>query len=172
MCTTIEIWKDIEGFEGHQVSNFGRIKSLNYRRTGEERILKPGKNRGGYLFVILCKNGKQKLFLVHCLVAKAFIPNPNNWTQINHLDENKENNCVDNLEWCTAKYNSNFGTRTERVAKKLSLPIIATVIATGEVEFYPSAKEAGIKLNCYSNNITKALKGKLKTSCKRTWKYA
>ena len=99
-----EIWRDIDGYEGlYQVSNKGRVKSLKY---GKERILRPGWKTGGYLFVILCKNGNQSKQRIHRLVAQAFIPNPNNKPQVNHLDENKKNNCVDNLEWATAKENT------------------------------------------------------------------
>ena len=99
-------WKDIPGYEGlYQVSNLGEIKSLNYRNTGKEKIIKPRKNKGGYLRVVLCKNGKQKDFLVHRLVAIAFIPNHNNYNQVNHKDENPSNNNVNNLEWCNRLYN-------------------------------------------------------------------
>lgn len=180
-----EIWKNVIGYEElYQVSNYGRIKSLNYNHTGEERILKPGKDNREYIRVILCKNGKIKAFKVHRLECEAFIPNPQGLPQVNHKDENKQNNFIwvnedgsvdfekSNLEWCDRKYNCNFGTRNKRVAEKHSLPIIATVIATGEVEFYPSAKEAGRQLNCHRTDITQALKGRYKTACKRTWKYA
>lgn len=105
-----EIWNNIEGFEGkYMVSSFGRVKRLSsyYRRT--EIILNPPLGSRGYLQIILSNNGKRKTYLVHRLVAKAFIPNPNNLTQVNHKDENKQNNCVDNLEWCDSKYNINYG---------------------------------------------------------------
>ena len=112
-----EEWRPIKGYEGlYEVSSLGRVKSMNYSHTGKERILKIGKHRGGYLFVILCRNGKRKNFLVHRLVAEAFLPNPNNLPQVNHKDEVKTNNCVSNLEWCDCKYNNNYGTRSERVS--------------------------------------------------------
>ena len=109
-----EQWKDIiiekngvtYDYTGlYQVSNLGRVRSLGNDKTRKERILKPKINNKGYLQVILCKNGKVKTFLVHRLVATAFIPNPDNLPVVNHRDENPLNNCVDNLEWCTQKYN-------------------------------------------------------------------
>lgn len=110
-----EIFVDIEGYEGkYQVSNLGRIKSLGNENTKKEKILKQIKDRGGYLCVNLCKNGKGNFCLVHRLVANAFIENPSNLPQVNHKDENKTNNIVDNLEWCDAKYNTNYGTAIQR----------------------------------------------------------
>ena len=106
----MEHWKDIEGYEGlYQVSDLGRVKALNYNKTGMERVLSAGKDTGGYMYVILHKNGKGKMCSVHRLVAQAFIPNPNGLPEINHKDECKTNNIVSNLEWCTAKYNMNYG---------------------------------------------------------------
>ena len=122
----MEIWKDIEGFEGsYQVSNFGNVKSLpklvyvsnpkftGYRQT-KERLLKSGKTKMGYKLVILRKDNKSKSVYVHRLVAKAFIPNPNNLPEVNHKDENPLNNDVNNLEWCTHSYNGNYGTVKQR----------------------------------------------------------
>lgn len=114
-----EIWKDIEGYEGlYQVSNLGRVKSLprfrNNQFNGSEIIMKPH-FINGYLNIMLVKDGIKKRFFVHRLVACAFIPNPYNLPFVNHKDENKENNCVDNLEWCTAKYNSNYGNRNKKM---------------------------------------------------------
>ena len=109
-----EIWKDIKGYEGlYQVSNLGRVKSFNYMNTGKEKIKtltlqkKHPMKQGGYLQTTLYKNKQTKTVVVHRLVAEAFIPNPDNLPQVNHKDHDKTNNCVDNLEWCTAKYNSN-----------------------------------------------------------------
>ena len=110
----MEIWRDIEGYEGlYQVSNLGRVRSLNYKRTGKVQNMKLGTYPNGYKMVDLKKNKNRKAHLVHRLVAKAFIPNPNpdQLCEVNHKDEDKTNNCVENLEWCDVKYNSNFGTR-------------------------------------------------------------
>lgn len=98
-----EEWRDIEGIEGkYQVSNLGRVKSLDYG------IMKPHKNQSGYLQVFPYENGVRKSYLVHRLVACAFIDNPDNLLQVNHKDQNKLNNCVSNLEWCNNQYNSRY----------------------------------------------------------------
>ena len=118
-----EIWRPIEGYEGlYEVSSYGRVKSLKrpYENNGgiqwtKERILSPGKDKDGYLQVNLHCNGKQHQRKIHRLVAQAFLPNPDNLPQVNHRDEDKLNNRVENLEWCTAKYNSNYGSRKDRV---------------------------------------------------------
>ena len=123
-----EIWKDIKGYEGlYQVSNFGRVKSLTkYHKTkkgyfSKERILKLIRNERGYLLVGLCKNWKKQKVFVHRLVAETFIPNPNNLPQVNHINEfEKDNNSIDNLEWCTCKYNCNYGTRNKRIKEKIT----------------------------------------------------
>ena len=113
----MEIWKDIKGYEGlYQVSNMGRIKSLGNNKTRKEKILSLKPSNNGYIKVYLCKNGKQKPFSVHRLVAQAFLPNPDNLPEVNHIDENKENNHVKNLEWCDRKYNMTYGTRNERAS--------------------------------------------------------
>ena len=123
-----EFWKDIENFEGkYQVSNKGRIKSLaRYVLCSngkilpvKEHILKSKVTTSGYLMVVLCKSNKRKFALIHRLVAQAFIPNPDNLPEVNHIDEDKTNNKVDNLEWCTSKYNSNYGKRNIKISSKL-----------------------------------------------------
>ena len=118
-CLKNESWKDIQEYENkYQISNLGRVKSLNYHRMNIEKILTPKINRYGYLTVNLSKNGKIKIFLVHRLVAQAFIPNPLNLPQVNHKKEfEKQNNKAENLEWCTNKYNMNYGTGRERRLK-------------------------------------------------------
>ncbi len=122
----MEIWKDIKGYEGlYQISNYGRVKSIprtkkhSYNGIAhlKEKILKPI-YINGYQRVSLCKNSKATYMFVHKLVANAFIKNPNNYPEINHIDENKANNIYNNLEWCTHSYNINYGTRNERVSQK------------------------------------------------------
>ena len=104
-----EIFKDIEGYEGlYKVSNMGNVKSLKY---GKERILKAGKNRGGYLYVFLYKDGKAKNYTVHKLVGNAFLSNPQGYKELNHKDEDKTNNNADNLEWCSRSYNCSYNDK-------------------------------------------------------------
>lgn len=110
-----EVWKDIEGYEGlYQVSNLGRVKSLK-----KNIIRKQTLGKDGYLRVILKHNGKSKNFSVHRLVAKAFLKNVFNYPEVNHKDENKTNNNVSNLEWCTRKYNQNYNGLPMRIASKI-----------------------------------------------------
>lgn len=111
-----EEWRDIKGYEGlYQVSNFGRVYNV-LRGTFLHQCVR----KNGYQQVTLCKAHSQHTFRTHRLVAEAFIPNPDNYTQINHKDEDKTNNCVDNLEWCDAKYNINYGSRNSKVSKSLT----------------------------------------------------
>ena len=145
-----ELWKDIFGYEGkYMISNLRRIKSLDYRRSGKERILKQYKNKDGYLFVQLTKCGDCKNYRTHRLVAQAFIPNPENFSEVNHIDEDKTNNCIENLEWCDRLYNCNFGTRNERRAKSKSKSVMC--LETGEV--FSSAKEAQEKTGIFASAI-------------------
>lgn len=122
---TKEIWKDIPGYEGsYQVSNYGRVKRLEHITPNNirlpEKISTQFKNQNGYMMVILSKNGEGKQFVVHRLVAQAFLPNPNNLPFVNHKDESRIHNNVENLEWCTAKYNSNYGTIKDRKSKNMT----------------------------------------------------
>lgn len=118
-----EVWKDCKHYEGlYQVSNYGRVRSVERTITdvcGRTRTLKgcyiyQFTRNDGYLTVNLSKFGRHKTELVHRLVAMAFIPNPDNKPQVNHKDEDKQNNYVENLEWATEKENINYGTRIER----------------------------------------------------------
>lgn len=137
--TDIEIWKtavyDGIVYDNYQVSNLGRVKSLNYNHTGKERVLKPGKDTNGYSIVILSKNKETKLCLVHRLVATAFLDNPENKPYINHKiegDEGKTMNMVifntdgsvnkekTTIEWVTPKENNDYGTHNERISKALT----------------------------------------------------
>lgn len=105
----MEVWKDIQGYEGkYQISNKGNVKSLNYRNSGYSQNLVPKTNNSGRLWVELALDGDKKPMLIHRLVAMAFIPNPHNYPQINHKDENVTNNRAENLEWCTGEYNVKY----------------------------------------------------------------
>lgn len=163
----MEIYKDIEGYEGYQISNHGNVKSLNYNKTGKEKILKPKKNKSGYLQVVLYQQGKGKYHYIHRLVAQAFIENPNNLPQVNHKNQIKTDNRVENLEFCDAKYNCNFGTRNERSATNRSKPVMC--LETGVV--YPSANEAARQLGFAQTHISSACNGKYKQMYGYTWEY-
>lgn len=167
-----EIWKDIKGYEGkYQVSNTGKVRSLNYRRWGVVRELKPRieKTDDGYLSVMLHKNSIGKVFKIHRLVAQAFIPNPNNYPEVNHIDENKQNNNVLNLEWCDHKYNNNYGTKPRRIGQKNSKPIIQCSLDGSEIREWESMRAAKTELGIF--NITQALKGRYKQAGGFVWKY-
>lgn len=166
-----EIWKDIAGYEGlYQVSNLGRVKNI---KSGI--ILKPAKNSAGYLHVHLTGN---KHYYLHRLVALAFIPNPHNYPEVNHKDENKENNCVDNLEWADRKYNCNYGTRNEKMANSLTnhkerSKAVIQYSSKGEfVKQYPSIKEAERQTGINNSWIVRCLKGKRKSTYGFIWRYA
>lgn len=175
MCTIIEEeWRDIAGYEGkYQVSNLGRVKSLNYNNTCKERCLEPNKNSLGYLQVILCKNGKRDSHSIHRLVAEAFIPNPNNLPQVNHKDENPSNDMVDNLEWCDRKYNINYGTAIERMLKRRNGPRKERpVICVENGVVYPSSQEASRQTGVHQGNIISCCQGRYKSAGGYHWKYS
>ena len=119
----MEIWKDIEGFEGrYQISNLGNVMSLNYQLKGYPSLLTPKVNNHGYAWVDLWKNGKSYPLQVHRLVAKAFIDNPNNNPLVNHKDENPLNNNATNLEWCTRSYNVRYSMNLHPLRTKTRKP--------------------------------------------------
>lgn len=157
-----EIWKDIKGYEGlYKISNKGRIKSLyNYKRDGTD-ILVP-KIKHGYYQIGLRKNKIRKWLQVHRLIAEAFIPNPNKYPQINHKDENKLNNNIDNLEWCTVSYNNTYGTRIEKVKNKTSKPVIKYDKNMNFIKEYPSIVIASMENNVTAGNIIMVCKGRYK----------
>lgn len=184
-------WKDIVGYEGlYQVSDDGRVRSLSRLKicgfTGKKqtvqkgRILKQGYTNDGYAFVNLVKEGKSKPHYIHRLVAQAFIPNPLNLPYVNHKDENPDNNAVWNLEWCTPKYNANYGTAKERIVKtkRANNPSMyntpVTNITTGEQ--FNSISEAcdfyGFD-NCGSKRdaIKRCCEGECATVGGYNWKY-
>ena len=152
--------KDISGYEGlYAVTSCGKVYS--YRN---KRFLTPWVNSKGYLMVNLCKDGKVKKYLIHRLVAEAYLPNPENLPQINHKDENKTNNCLQNLEWCDAKYNTNYGTRNEKIKK----PILQLSLDGELIREWNSATDVGKEVR---KGISKCLRGKSKSSYGYIWKY-
>ena len=166
--TESEIWKDVVGFDGrYKVSNKGNIYSVERKdtlgRNWGGMVLKQRYDKDGYLRVTLCENGTMETKLVHRLVTEAFISNPNDLPQVNHRDEVKSNNNVENLEWCTSKYNSNHGTRTNRVAEAQSKKVRGVNIETGEVLAFSSASEAGRK-GYAQGHVSSACKGVYKSS--------
>ena len=202
-----EIWKDIKGYEGlYQVSNLGRVKSLPrliWNGKGyfmsKEKILSTKPNKDGYVIIKLIKKGeKPKPFLVHRLVAEAFIPNPNNLPEVNHIIddfEHRSDNRVENLEWCTAEYNINYGSRNKKVSEKMKGRKLSEehkrkigkankgkegkkviCITTGEI--FNCMSDAERKYNIYQGDISKCCKGKRKsagrhpiTGEKLVWEY-
>ena len=162
-----EIWKDIKEYEGlYQVSNLGRVKNL-YTNS----ILKGCKHINGYLGVTLSKNGSKSTKKIHRLVAQAFISNTENKSQVNHIDENKTNNMISNLEWVTAKENSNHGTRNERISKTQGIQIIAINLKTGESQEFYGVSECARQLGLHQSNITEVLQGRYKQTGGYTFKY-
>lgn len=182
-----EEWKQCKGFEPfYEVSNTGKIRSIAVWSEKYKRIIqrphakerKQEETKDGYMRVLLCYYGKHYHCAVHRLVAQAFIPNSEELPCINHKDENTKNNCVENLEWCTWKYNSNYGTLPKRISNRMlqnhpsarvvnQYALDGTLLAT-----YPSMKEAAHSIKTVSSNmIGRACKGKAKTAGGYKWSY-
>ena len=162
-----EIWRDIPNYEGlYQVSNLGNVKSLyrlaNNNHIIHEKILKPQRNYNGYLIVNLYKNNKMKPKLIHRLVGKTFIDNPNNFNYINHIDKNKSNNNVNNLEWCTQSYNVIYskGRKVNQYNKNNNF-----------IKTWNSIADVKRTLNIDSSLIVRCCKGKKKSAGGYIWKY-
>ena len=151
--------KDIKGYEGlYAVTSCGKVWS--YKR---KKFLKPRDTGKGYLQVDLCKDGKKKECLIHRLLAEVYIPNPENKPCINHKDENKSNNVLQNLEWVTHKENNNYGTHNEKIRKKVQC------IETQKI--YNSVTEAAKAVDIVCSGISDCLKGKHNTAGGYHWAY-
>lgn len=155
--------KDIFGFEGiYSITEDGKVWS--YRN---KRFLKTIINKNGYTYVKLSKDGISRYHRVHRLVAIAYLPNPNNLPQVNHIDENLQNNSVSNLEWCSCGYNINYGARNETVRKKLSKAVLCVELN----KIYSSATEAATELNISISGICNCAAGRRTTAGGYHWKY-
>lgn len=176
-----EIWLPIKGYENYHISNIGRVKSLertdSYTLNGKtiyrhkkEIILKQCYDGNGYLMVRLFNtvSPKGRLFKVHRLVGEVFIPNPNNLPCINHIDEDKTNNVVENLEWCDVSYNNKYGTRLTRAIEKEKIPIEAFDTYGNIILQFESVNEA--KRNGFLN-AGECCRGKYKTCGGYKWRY-
>lgn len=190
-----EIWKTIIGYEElYQISNYGDVKSLkrdrNNQYNNQEIILKKLKTHDGYLFVNLYKNGKREAKKIHRLVAEAFLLDKTNFKsmphedrskidinklEINHKDENKQNNCVDNLEWCTNLYNSNYGNRNKKIksSKKNQngKQIEQYDLNNNFIKVWESSMEIERTEKIFHQNIINCCKRKSKTAGGYIWKY-
>lgn len=164
-----EIWKDVSNYVGiYQVSNFGNVRSI---RQNQSQQIKPFITNSGYKVVRLYNNN-MKRYLVHRLVAQEFIDNPQNLPIVNHKDENKLNNCVDNLEWCTYSYNSNYGHGKGNMIKNKSKKVLQFSLDGKFIAEFPSALEAERKLGISHSDISKCCRGKCKQYRGYIWKFA
>lgn len=172
-------WKDIKGYEGiYQISNNGIVKSLKRNVTYsngkvvhyKEKIVKPAIHNC-YYAVTLHKNGLKRTVKVHRLVAEHFISNPLNLPCINHKDENKLNNNVDNLEWCTVKYNSNYNNAQERKAKSCWKPIYQLDLNGNVIKLWDSPTEVEKELGILKSSISNQIAGRIKTAGGYLWRY-
>jgi len=175
-----EIWKDIEGYEGeYMVSNLGNVKSLpRMSWNGHVYFYKEGKvlaPRTATNYSRVGLSGKD--YYIHRLAAQAFIPNPNNYPQINHKDENKRNNNIDNLEWCTQKYNNSYGTKCQRCADKLrgitrnNKPVRQYSKGGELINTFISAFEAMANTNINNASIGKVANGKKDQAGGYVWRW-
>lgn len=162
-----EIWLPVVNCDGYHISNLGRVYTEKRKRLKSIHL-----DRDGYPIVIFSVNNRPLTKKVHRLVAEAFIPNPNGLPCVNHKDENKTNNRVDNLEWCTIRQNNIYGTRLERVASKERKAIYKCDRNGNILDKYESITEASKSVNTDSSNIHQVLSGKRKTARGYVWKYA
>ena len=153
-----EIWNKIDGYDNYQVSNFGRVKSLNFRRTKKSAILKNTNQSVGYLVVSLGKDGKLNHFLVHRLVASSFLKNNQNLKEVNHKNGNKKDNNLQNLEWISSSNNKNHAHKPGLISKTSNKLVIN--IENGI--FYKSISEAAKTINTSIYYLGMMLNGKCK----------
>ena len=164
-------WLPVEGYENYQVSNFGEVKSLGNDKSRKEKLLKPQKDSKGYFFVCLCKNGIKKPVRINRLVYSTFVGDIPDRLEVNHLDENKENNRVDNLNLMTSKENNNWATANARRAAARSKAVEAVDKVTGRVIYtFSSTQEAG-RQGFNHGNISECCLGQRKSHKGFIWRY-
>lgn len=183
-----ELWKPVNGYENlYLISNKGRLKSCNRTmirkdRWGNEtkyqmksKVIKIQKNNKGYNVVNLYKKGKGEKKLIHRLVASAFIPNLNNLPEVNHKDENKQNNIVDNLEWCERNYNNNYGKQSKigrRLSSEKRMKKVNQYDLNGNlIKNYKGVRIAEEETGVHNSNIIKCCNNKVKSAGGYVWKY-
>ena len=167
-----EEWRPIPNFEGlYEVSNLGNVDSLNYHMTKKRKRLKARLDIHGYYCVCLSNKQKVKRFKIHRLVALCFIQNPDNLPCINHKDENRQNNRVDNLEWCTYQYNNTYGSRIEKMKDKICIPVIQLAKDGDFVARYNSIEEASCLNDLEHRNISVVCSGKRDFAGGYRWRY-
>lgn len=175
-----EIFKDVPGYEGrYRISNFGNVQSMNYQNTGKHKLLTPIKHHSGYLCVHL---GESKIKRVHTLVANAFIPNPDQKPCVNHIDGNKQNNRISNLEWATHKENMEHAIKTglrnphknnkprgnENPTRK---PILQFTLDGKFVKRWECISEAARNIGCNPSQINNVAAGRGKSCHGFLWRH-
>mgnify|MGYP001071626227 FL=1 len=161
----VETFVKIEGFEKYEVSNLGKVRNIK-----SSIVLKPWITKDGYLRHCLYKHNKRKNLLLHRIIATAFIDNPGKKPQVNHIDENKLNNDLSNLEWCTVRENAIHGTRVKRVAEKLSQKVIQLDLNDNVLTEFESMKQAEQKTGVLVKNISSCCNGKRKSAGGYKWR--
>ena len=162
----MEHWKVIPGFVDYKISSFGRVMSL---KSGKPKIMALRNKTDGRVMVHLCLEGKKYPVNVPRLVAQAFIPNPNNYPEVNHINEDKTDNRVENLEWCTRKYNINYGTRISRFSKAVSKPVSQFSLSGSLIHKFSSIREASTLTGISKQSIGQCCLGKLHTAGGYRW---
>ena len=163
--TEVETFVKIEGFDNYEVSNLGKVRNI---KTGI--VLKPRLHRNGYLMHQLCENNKRKFLYLHRIIATAFIDNPEEKPCVNHIDENKLNNDLSNLEWCTVRENLVHGTRMKRIAEKNFKKVIQLDLNDNVLNVFESIKQAGQETGVFATSISACCNGRIKSSGGFKWR--